>query len=301
MIRKFSHKNINKDKYTACLKQAVNYRIYAELGYLSIVSPEGYDILVLNDYEAVMPIPYQKKWGMKFVCQPVLCQQLGIFYPETISQEDFTLFFSCLKKYRVRSYNFNEKNTGYFPSVQEKRNNQILYLNQSYETIGKNFKKDKKELLKKKEIQDLHSVKGFHSTDLEYLQKENIFFYFSQDQFIIVKKHLSELNKRNLVKQYTVINKTGKKSVFLWTLESQNRIIILITARIKKNEFKGSLLFLINQIIKEFSNTDKILDFEGSMIPGVAWFNESLGAVTRQYITYKNFTLFEMLKKHWVS
>ena len=66
LVQRISHKNINREKYQCCILNAINYRIYAEDWYLDIVTENRWDCLVYNDYEAVMPLPYRKKFFIKF-------------------------------------------------------------------------------------------------------------------------------------------------------------------------------------------------------------------------------------------
>jgi len=45
---------------------------------------------------------------------------------------------------------------------------------------------------------------------------------------------------------------------------------------------------LFDSIIEEYAGQKKILDFEGSGIPGVARFFQSFGAVNEPYYVYSN-------------
>jgi hypothetical protein len=56
---------------------------------------------------------------------------------------------------------------------------------------------------------------------------------------------------------------------------------------------------LITTIIKKYQNSDYILDFEGSMVKGVASFYKSFGAEINQYqqIKYNNLPLLLKLFK----
>ncbi len=71
---------------------------------------QNWEILVDNDYEAVMPIPLAKKWGFNFVVMPLQTQQLGIFSEKDNSElnESFLAFFQ--QNYKVFYYAFNAKN-----------------------------------------------------------------------------------------------------------------------------------------------------------------------------------------------
>jgi len=46
---------------------------------LGIGVAENWDALVEDDYTAVMPLPWKKKYSFRYVYQPLNCQQLGIF------------------------------------------------------------------------------------------------------------------------------------------------------------------------------------------------------------------------------
>lgn len=297
MIHIYNHKNIDKRNYSNCLHNSLNYRVYAELWYLDIVSPDGYDILVLNNFEAVMPIAYHKKLGMKFVIQPTFCQQLGIFYKENISAENFSLFLSFLNRYRVRSYCFNEENTSYFPTDCIKRDNQILNLESNYLTISNNYNKNKKRVLKNDFSPSIEIEEGYIDSVIKGTLFTHLHNFLSESQIDILNSLLLELNHRNLLKQYTVYREQHIPTVYLWLIFSKGRIINLLSVRNKEIEIKNSYAYLIDLIIQKYSNQKLIFDFEGSMIQGIANFNKSLGAKTKHYIPYKNFKWFDALKK----
>jgi len=44
-----------------------------------------------------------------------------------------------------------------------------------------------------------------------------------------------------------------------------------------------SMFLMFNELISEYAGTDKVLDFEGSEIPGVARFFKGFGAVKQHY------------------
>jgi effector-binding domain-containing protein len=52
---------------------------YGLFEYLNAVCESQWDALIYNDYEAVFPLPFKKKFGIKYIIQPVFCQQLGAF------------------------------------------------------------------------------------------------------------------------------------------------------------------------------------------------------------------------------
>jgi hypothetical protein len=63
---------------------------YGLFEYLNAVCESQWDALIYNDYEAVFPLPFKKKFGIKYIIQPVFCQQLGAFGSNVnVSTNDF--------------------------------------------------------------------------------------------------------------------------------------------------------------------------------------------------------------------
>ncbi|HEU0112812.1 MAG TPA: hypothetical protein VFQ73_18195, partial [Flavisolibacter sp.] len=61
-IQYYPGKSINKQAWDKCISNASNGLIYACSTYLDTMS-DNWDALVLNNYEAVMPLPWRKKYG----------------------------------------------------------------------------------------------------------------------------------------------------------------------------------------------------------------------------------------------
>ena len=95
MIQYIKRKNIDVAKYDACIANSIQSRIYAFSWYLDIVA-DNWDVLVLDDYKAVMPIPWRKKFGIKYTYTPLRVLELGIFSTEEVHEIQFV---EKLKKY----------------------------------------------------------------------------------------------------------------------------------------------------------------------------------------------------------
>jgi hypothetical protein len=82
-IRYLKRQEIDPVKWDACIDGASNGLIYAYSFYLDHMAAQ-WDALVWNDYDAVMPLTWNKKWGIKYLYQPPLTQQLGVFIKKQI-------------------------------------------------------------------------------------------------------------------------------------------------------------------------------------------------------------------------
>jgi hypothetical protein len=73
---------------------------------------------------------------------------------------------------------------------------------------------------------------------------------------------------------------------------SNNRITYLYSIVNKHGRDLQAMSLIINSIIQKHSESSFILDFEGSMLPGVAKFIRSFGAQKELYYHYKKWRLF---------
>lgn len=290
-IQKIKRKDLDLKKYSNAIQTALNYRIYAEYWYLDSQTDEKWECLVYGDYEVVMPIPLQYKLGFKFVLQPFYSQQLGVFYKQEISKELFREFETRLHKYRVRAYSFNEENTESFQPEGDDRVNYLLDLNRPYDEIFEGFEKDRKKDIRRNQklnfsfSEELQTDKFFELLKTEY---ENL-----ANQLDLKKLNdlIENLSRNKSLISYSLLNSDLQILSTCFLVKSDRRLILLFSARDKSLETKGAFAYLMTHLIQQNSNREFILDFEGSMIPGIAYFNESFGAKKKSYTSFSNFKI----------
>ena len=136
MIKRLKYEEIDWQKYQNCLEKSEQHIFFADKKYLDALIGRKWEILVDNDYEAVMPIPLAKKWGFTFVVMPLQTQQLGIFSEKDTPElnESFLAFFQ--QHYKVFYYAFNAKNE--FKTLLKTKKNYKLF-SEDYESIKKKY------------------------------------------------------------------------------------------------------------------------------------------------------------------
>ncbi|GEM50885.1 hypothetical protein [Empedobacter brevis] len=287
MIKRISRKKLDVDKYTECLSKSVNYRIYAEVWYLDTLVENNWDCYVLNDYEAIMPLPFVKKFGIKFITQPIYCQQLGVFHQKNLSKEIFKKFEKKLHRNLVRAYSFNEENTEMFEPKGKLKVNYILDLNQSYEKIFNNYSSNRRKELRRTSrmeliINEINNLKNFQTLKNAYAY---INIHKLEDKYSLIFEYLINREQLKIYDIYT------KEKVLLGSqaiLFSKNRIICFSFARNKKEEKHNTSAYILDHIIKKNNNTSLIFDFEGSMIPSIGKFMEGYSPKKKFYSLYSN-------------
>src|SRR3954449_9121354 len=69
---------IDAAKWDKCIINSKANRIYARHMYLQHMA-DNWSGLIMNDYAAVMPIIWRRKWGIRYVYNAPFIQQLGLF------------------------------------------------------------------------------------------------------------------------------------------------------------------------------------------------------------------------------
>lgn len=280
MIRKLNHHQINFEKYSACLTKAANYTVYAEPWYLDAQTNKLWDCLVLRDYEAVMPLPFKKKLGFKIIVQPIFCQQLGVFFSEEPNESLFNRFISSFRKTNVLSYHFNEDNFQFSLPNAVSKHNYLLPLNEDYEKIFHNYRRDRKKDIRRMDNENFTITDTFHE---EEIFKELLVKYPYMTEFYGAESFqnlIREVKNRKLYTFYAL--RSGNNLIAsIFFLHSGNRRILLLSTRSTK--YKGAFAWLLDYFIKNNSNSELVLDFEGSMVPNIADFNKSFGAELREF------------------
>ncbi|WP_312556362.1 hypothetical protein [Empedobacter brevis] len=238
----------------------------------------------MNDYEAIMPLPFVKKIGIKFITQPIYCQQLGVFHQKNLSKETFKKFEKKLHRNLVRVYSFNEENTEMFEPKGNQKINYILDLNQSYEKIFNNYSSNRRKELRRAHRLGISINHLNYIDDFIYLKKE----YFQNDFEKIYGNKLNKLNKKqclNIIRLEDSHNNLLGVQIFL---NSKNRIICLSFVRNESIEKHNTSAYILDYMIKNNISKPLFFDFEGSMVPQIAKFMTAFGPITKIYTSYSN-------------
>jgi hypothetical protein len=271
------HENIDKIKWDRCIDNAHNGLIYAYSFYLDAMS-ENWDALVMNDYEAVMPLTWNKKFGICYLRQPVFTQQLGLFGNIPFHKNVTELFVNKA----VEIFSFAEINLNYANEYKAKKCNLILPLNKPFAEIEKYFRKD---FVNKIKNRDLIYESSDDAERAIQIFKENY-----DDKIRIPSKdyqHWLQACKVIKMKEQLLIRKVISPNGELLStglfLKDSRRIYYVMSSTLPVGRKQQSNYFLLYHLIKEFSGQNLIFDFEGSEIPSIKLFFSKFGAIDQPY------------------
>ena len=285
MIRLVKRKDLEIEKYDGCIAVSAQSRIYAFSWYLDIVA-ENWDVLVLGDYEVVMPLPWKQKYFIKYITQPFFCQQLGVFSKENLSEKlQEKMIQQIPKKFVKIALNFNSDN--FLNSKMKPKRNYLLKIEKTYEENYKKFNNNRKRGLKKAENSFLY-IKEVEFDCLELIAYSNYsHLNYSHLDYEKLKKLIHVLkNKENGI-LLGVFNREKTIIGGVLFLKDAHRLTYLFSVMNVEAKKINAATFLLSRVIKQYENQNLLLDFEGSMNIGISNFFKSFGGINENYYQLK--------------
>jgi hypothetical protein len=292
------NKEIDRVKWDECISRSPNGLIYAYSFYLDAMS-HHWDALILNDYEAVMPLTWNRKMGIAYLYQPFFSASLGIFGNNITATLVKYFLDNIPEKYKYWDIYLNHGNlfkvTG-FEFIE--RTNYVLPLSQRFDKISKLFSQNHKRNIAKAERIGLHLEKNIDVKKIIQLAKiqSRNFSPVNDTDYNNFNKLYKLLYSKDKARNYCVFNTAGQLLSACILFLSHKRIYYILAANHQESKSSGSSHFLINELVKEFAGQDVLFDFEGSDIKSIAKFYAGFGAVEEKYPALKLNKLPAVLK-----
>jgi hypothetical protein len=299
MIRYIEHKQIDRDKWDTCIESAINGIIYPYSFYLNQVSP-GWDALVMGDYEAVMPLPVKRRWGVSYIVQPPFVQQLGVFSKSPVKESLVREFIRHIpRRFRYVEMSLNTFNPLMSPLWLQKRKTYELDLIPGYDFLRRNYSEQIKRNLKKAQKSKIYVVKNSDPNPVIESFRKNRGKNIRQlnDRHYAMLKHLVfsgiQRGTAEIYNAYTAEN-TFCAGIIFFT--SHNKSILIFSGSTPDARQNGAMSAIIDRYIDEHAGQNLTLDFEGSNEKNLARFYAGFGSKECVFLQVKIVNLPLILK-----
>ncbi|TDW95877.1 GNAT family N-acetyltransferase [Dinghuibacter silviterrae] len=289
-VHYFAYEDIDRRKWDRCVAEASNGSVYVYASYLDHMSAH-WDGLVLGDYEAVMPLTWNRKWGITYLYQPYLSAEGGVFQQEPVTSETLRAFLEAIPgKFRFWEFSLNAENllpdTG-FPLYP--RANFLLPLRASYAELSAAYNKNLRRNLKKAEDAGLVYTKDTTLPTVLALAREQLNGHTGLKPIHYARfgQLYEKLSEDRMAVTRGITDERGKllaSGVFLF---SHAKAYYLIGGNHPDGRDNGASHLLLDQFIREYAGSGLTFDFEGSDIPSLAQFYRSFGSYEQPYAAIK--------------
>ncbi|QVY65351.1 hypothetical protein [Polaribacter sp. Q13] len=301
MIRYVKRKDLEVVKYDACIDNSLQSNIYGYSWYLDIVA-DNWDVLVLDDYKAVMPIPWKKKLFIKYVYPPFWLIQLGVYSIEVVDENEFLIeLFNDFKFAETRTNTYNSFSM--FKAYERESELQILLMENDYAALFNNYRKDRRKDVAKAKKLDLIEKWKDNSEELIELFKNNVGKrtpYIVEKDYDVLKKLITVCLEKKVGEILSIYDKDDHLVASGFFLKYKKKVTILVSSTDFKNRKNGANTFLIDRAIYKFEKNFSVFNFGGSSLQTIAKYFLSFGASTLKYpqIKYNNLPfLLKLFKK----
>jgi hypothetical protein len=302
-IRYLRRGEIDTARWDQCIDAASNGLIYAYSFYLDHMS-RHWDALVMNDYEAVMPLTCNKKFGIHYLYQPAFTAALGVFGKNLHKELVQQMLDAIPAKFRLIEIELNQQNKFDLPmrpqrytddesfAAAEKagrfvfyeRTNFVLDLSRPYAALYLGYRENLQRILKKSAGTGLQYTTGIQVGEVLKLaqsQLQLVSNYTEKDfkNFNSLFRILSAKQQALTCGVYNSANELLASAVFFF---SHNRAYYILVGN-RLNGTEGASHYLFDRFIHDHAGKKLLLDFEGSDIRGLAYFYSSFGATEEKY------------------
>jgi hypothetical protein len=279
-VRLLSRAEIDTTQWDRCVAAAENGSIYARSWYLDSIAHHWSGIIV-GEYQAVFPIPWNRKYGISYVFPPPFSQQLGLISADVQLEAYLPDVLGLTKKhFRFGEYLLNYRNNG-----GKDKNNFILPLFDHAE-MQKNYASALRYDLKKAESSNLKYQESNDASELLALYRR-LYGDRLPNVTSATYQSLMELCTKAAERGQLVIREMrtneGALSGGLICLKDNRRLYLILSAVTDEGRRNKCNHLVTDLLIQEFAGSGLILDFEGSDLEGVAHFYKSFGAVNQPY------------------
>jgi hypothetical protein len=284
-IRYVRQSEIDKERWDRCIANAENGLIYAYSFYLDTMA-KHWDAIILGDYHMVLPLTWNEKYGIRYLYQPFLTAQLGVFGKKITEWDRDDIIKSIPKSFRYIDISLNSGNILSGPSGFDKvRSNYLLALDNDYPSIAEKYNENLRRNLKKarqagcvinKEL-EVEQVIRLAIAQMKEHGNE------SKDNVERFRKLYNLLSAKDLADCYGVYDAQNNLLASAAFFRMKDRAYYILVGNAPSGRELGASHALIDAYINDHAGKLKWLDFEGSDIPSLASFYRSFGG---QYDPY---------------
>lgn len=280
--------HIDRKRWDDCVHAHDNGLIYSRSNFLDAMTDQWHGI-VKGDYEAVMPIPWRRKFGCRYAYIPAFTQQLGI--TGKVSSAEMEEMIAMLKRFvSLADVHFNFSND--LPAAAACvtfRNNMVLSLRTAAEERATGYHENLRTALRKATAYGLQYV-AENDVSVPVQAFRNL---YGARLHRVAKKDYEKLEKMAQQMQVTghcfaakVLSPSGDLLAAALLLRDNKRVYNLVNAVFPRGRQLFANHYLLHSVMNEVNGDHLLFDFEGSEQKGIHAFFASFGAIAQPYPYY---------------
>ncbi|MFA6128375.1 MAG: hypothetical protein WC699_13820 [Bacteroidales bacterium] len=290
-IKYLSHQDIDKKKWDQLVTGFPGCSLYAQSWYLDAVCP-GWQALIHGDYSSIMPLTARQRFGISYLFQPLLSQQLGLYSRKPLNPEEVDEFIHSIPPvFKLIEITLNYQNPPGDLYPVANHTTCRLSLRPVYDHIQEKYTDNTRRNLKKAPLDSLRFRTNITLPEfLDLLDKDKSvgarILSPGKNRSVLLRLVPAMIN-RNAGMICGVKNRHGDLLAAALMGQDKDTHYYLAPAMNEEGREARAMFFLIDRYIHLNAGLPVSLDFEGSDIESVARFYKGFGATALNYTSLR--------------
>lgn len=289
---------IDTHRWDDCVTNASNGRLYGHSVFLDHMS-DCWDAIVWGDYQAVLPLPHRQKLGVSYVYPMPFAGPLAVYGSPPTGYDTLSFLEAIPPHFWLWDMNLEVKGRS-IPWPGKDRCNHTLSLRSPYPDIFSNYRASLRSALRKEPEPGAYACAGIPIRPL-----------LAKAGRLGTLKGTKPRDWRRLAQLYEELRKMEQAFTIGWMKDgrlvagalffrSPGRIYYMAAWSDARGRKCQAAARMLDRVVQEYASQECVLDFEGSDLPGVAFFFDGFGA---QHETYRFFRRWRLpcLVSTWAS
>lgn len=284
-IRFLERQDIDVERWDRCVQISPYSDVYALGGWLDIMA-KRWSGLVQDDYTAVLPIPWNRKYFVSYIYTPRFTSPLPLCGDPSTSLP-LTDFLRAIPKWFVRwDLDINSPQaTEHIPYTHHHRTNYLLPLDSPYENLFSAFRPGYRNLIRQALRDGYRSqTTGAYAEIIDNASRKKKIAGMKPDDYTRFRKLCEWLAPQDMLECWETIDSRGNRCAGAIFAKTGRKLYYLLAWNNDEGRVAAASHLLIDEVIRSHAGSGRVLDFEGSDHPGIAHFMKGFGAYARTYL-----------------
>lgn len=289
-IRFLKHNEIDREQWNELLLSTPNRRLFSHYDYLTAVHPDWQAMVEIeeNTYKAAFPLPSKQIFGLKYLVQPRVVQQLQILKRQSILSAEFIdALHQKLKTYRSVRLSLDQASADVLRSLdRSQRQTMVLELESGRDYYTSFAKKHQQSIrISAKFDFRIEKDKDFHGVIEGFIQNKGTELGLGKDSEKALLRLIPFFESQDDCKVHSARDANGNlhaAGLFAGFGETMTFLLSFSDVVGKKNCLMHAI---IHDWLENDSEKFKKLDFEGGNIKTLERFYSRFGAIP-EYFSY---------------
>ncbi len=277
---------IDGEKWALCAASSPQTdSVFTRLWYLDACC-EHWSALVEDDYRAVLPLFWRKKYGIFYIYPPFFVAQIGILGRPQAPVSEWLR--AVPHKYLRAEIIFNASNNVETLLSDIRHRTCLLSCRPDYETLRSAYHQNHRRNLRKAEAAGLHIVRDAEASEVIRLFRENRGqrkeVGYKEADYARLQRLTTVLQEHGALEIWGVTDAEGRLCAAAFFAFAGNRYTFLFSGRDAVSDENRSMFLLVDRFLQAHAGSETLLDFNGSNNEAVAKFYLGFGAESCSFV-----------------